>query len=334
MDPHSKLILWRVIRIDRQTREQSHPWIGIDPSTDNIPPEDLEAIIRIVKQRRNHGEILKYRRHFRDMEPDFSQVTADNWPLTILLHEYFEDDAGQQVGIAEFMDIKLNQTGTIVMGDPGSMLRIGPTHMANPETWTVEKANDIQHFLEVVDFLCKSEWINTPTGEGDKDGKGKWGFHTPNLYVLNSVLVLIRQLYADKDNVFGRAVRIYLEHGSDEGKRFWVTERRQRFNETLEAEPILLGAGLNMTAKRVLRLFLYGFGLIHWGERDRDLADAFRKMVEEHGRAKVLMAFQSTLQHLVAYANHVFFPIAQDFSHWMNTGYARPNRVTLRELLG
>jgi hypothetical protein len=336
MNSHSKLILWRVIRINRATREQSHPWIGIDPANDKIPVDDLESILRIVKEKRSRGGITKYRRYFRDMEPDFSQLQWSNWPLTVLLPEYFEDDAGNRVGIAEFIDIKMGQTGTIVMGDPESLLRIGPTDMAHPERWTVEKANDIEHFLEVVDFLCKSEWISTPTGSGPKDPKGSdWGFHTTNIYVLNSVLVFIRQLYAEKDNLFGRTVQIYLEHCSDDGKKFWVTERQQRFVETLDTEPFLFGVGVNVTAKRMLKLFLYGFGLIHWGEKDRELANVFRKMVEEHGREKVLMGFQSTLQALVAYANHVFFPVAQDFSHWLNTqGHTRPNRITIHELLG
>src|SRR5687767_1960743 len=92
------------------------------------------------------------------------------------------------------------------------IVALGPMPMALPEQWTVEKANDMAHYLEVVDCLTQTPWANAYTViTYDVTGlpEGQTGkllrFDTPNIVLLNSAIVFIRQLLPTEDKLFAKA---------------------------------------------------------------------------------------------------------------------------------
>jgi hypothetical protein len=159
-------------------------------------------------------------------------------------------------------------------------------------------------------------------------------FKCPTVYVLNSVLVLLRQLFSD-DDLFGRAVSVYAGHCSDDRKRIWVLERKAIFDRTLGLEPFPRFVD-GISSRELIGLFLYGFGLIHWGDdkRDRRKQIQFRDLIRQHGKERVVTVFQASLKYLTAYARDIAIPINQDLKHWIKQGHSGPDRVSIKELLG
>jgi hypothetical protein len=78
--------------------------------------------------------------------------------------------------------------------------------------------------LEVVECLSMSEWVTTSTSVSYSPEGGVPGdvidFKTPDVLVLNSVLVFLRQLISQGDKLFKLASDAYLCHISDEHKKF------------------------------------------------------------------------------------------------------------------
>lgn len=329
---------WTVQAINRGTGETFERSLVLDTAETSASPEELADLDRLSLQPLDGFAITKYRRYFHE-EAGFDVFSPSLNFSTISVEDYYEDEDGKPLSKHEFFDLVTGEEETILAGEPDSVLRLPPADMATPEAWTVEKANVVDHFLEVVSYLAGSEWVRTPTKYGYRKDEGTQNevseFQCPNVYVTNGVLVFLRQLFADNDDLLGRAVRVYTAHCSDEVKRAWVLERKTAFDEMLKRQPFPDLTGVS--TKDVLGLFLYGFGLIHWGdkERDRTKQREFRELVGQHGRERVVFAFQTALQYVAGYSSHVAAPIARDMEHWTKVqGHAAPDRVRLLELLG
>jgi hypothetical protein len=331
MPARPTILCWKTTAVDRKARKILHRTLILNTAT--LPADEREAVIRAARTR----AMIKFRPLFREIDEDkvIAEV-ADNDCQVFVLPEHYEDEEGQPLSVAEFADALSGQSGSMVMGDPGSVLRIGPTDIAQPNAWTVEKANTLDHFLEVVNYLIRSQWVRTPVGYGSTlKADGSTGpltnFRRPDLYTLNSILVLIRQLHLPKDQLFAKAVEVYLQHCSDDGKRAWVEWERDAFRRVLEGEPFPPLEGLK--GGKLVDRFLYGFGLIH----RTDPADArkFGQMIRKHGPERVVVAFHGTLLGMAEHANNVAIAVTQDLAHWTAVQHcAKPDRVSFREVLG
>jgi hypothetical protein len=207
--------------------------------------------------------------------------------------------------------------------------------MARPEKWSAKKANDIAHFLEVVHCLALSDWIEAPISfsfiSSASGGKQMLEFKRPNVLVINSALIFIRQLMSDGDKLFKLATDAYLCHTADEGKRAYVMQRRDCFNGVLGHEPFPLQKS-GITGRQLIVLFFYGFGLIH---RDDTKKQEFREIITRLGREMVMLGIHTTLQHVVCHADNVARVIRQDFLHWVATNQCPPpDRIGIVDLLG
>lgn len=323
-------LTWAVTAVNRQTREIFERKLTLDMSA--VSPKDLAAIEKIVDQR-DRQEMVKYRRYWKEQDQPKEQSGPRIRSGGFCVLDYYEDEAGNPLTNLQYMQALMGQEDIIVFGNPNSVLRLGPADIARPEKWTVEKANTVAHFLEVVNCLAVSDWVRTETSyTSTVDAAGNrqiLDFQRPNVLVMNSVLVFIRQLMAEGDRLFQLATDAYLCHVGDEAKKCYVTERRHRFNDLLNKPTHDIP---EKNGRELLALFFYGFGMVH--RNNPQTATEFRRITQQHGKEKATLAIQGTLQHLYAHAHNVAHVIAQDFSHWLAKGCAGPDRVGIHDLLG
>ncbi len=250
---------------------------------------------------------------------------------------YYEDEDGDVLTAAEFIEILHNREGVIVFGDAQSVLRIGPTGISNKDGWVLEKSNLISHFLEVVQCLTSSKWIHTAVtfsqaiGDDRKPTGTPFNFTKPDIYTVNSVLVLIRQLHLAKDALFRKACTHYFDHCSHEGKKSFIRHEMQRFNSALDTPSPFLAS--TVTGRELVDLFLYNFGLIHRpGKRD---VKKFTELVAANGGEACVLGFHFVLLSLACHAHLAAVIVAQDFEFWTKSeGVTQPNRISLSQLLG
>lgn len=331
-DLKSYWAVWRIRCVNRTTRELFDRDVWLDLST--ISVDERRRIEHAIE--RDSRALISYRSRFIERErPDPSphHCVGQHW---FTVEWYYEDELGQPLTKFQLLQMVSGQQEFIVLGDPESVLRLGPAGMVRSEQWGAWKADDIAHYLEVCQCLSISEWANRhvsisyarlPNGETEL-----LAFQCPDVLLFNSVLVFIRQLSSDNDKLVKRAIGHYRCHVDNDAKQLYVKERLDRFEETLnhKAYPPLQGS--TETGRQILDLFFYGFGLIH--RPDPCKAEEFRKLVGKYGREHVVQAVHFVLQQLVSHAVNMAIVISQDFSDWLSRGLiAKPTRVGIHELL-
>jgi hypothetical protein len=333
--PPARIYL-RVRVIDCATRQFSDRDLRLDLA--GVPPDVRSAIEAVLESDPGRRGLVAFRDHFVDAgsRPRIDDDGKDGAPVHHLsIPGYFEDEAGRPLDELRMMQIVAGSDDIIVVGNPVSVLRIGPSDMTRAEKWSVERANTLAHFLEVVDCLIASDWLRARTSVeyavGADGMRRVTNFERPDVLVLNSVLVFIRQLMSEGDKLFRLATDYYCCHTTSDAKRWYVQERRERFNELLDGDAYSFPR-IGVKGRDLLGLFFYGFGLIH---RPGDGAAGFRAVVQTHGREQVVLAVQSVLQHVVSLAHNVGHVVRQDLAHWLASGQGSPpDRIGIVDLLG
>lgn len=248
---------------------------------------------------------------------------------------YYEDEEGNPLDEIDFITIATGKEHPIIAHNVESVLRLGPTGIVRKDSWSVETANAIAHFLQLVDVIGISGWLKSELSisyEGmsttPKDVKE---FRCPNLGQVYSVLLPIRQLYAS-DHVFNRAIKGYLRHASDERKRWWIEGTKRKFNALLGSIPQPATIE-NHTVQKLLDIVIYGAGLVHFHETDLETKGNFNAAVTKYPREWLTFVFLSCCYQLYHCANAAYHVIRQDFDHWItNEGCAPPDLVFMRAL--
>ena len=102
------------------------------------------------------SHMLKYRHLFTEI-PDNDVEAFFNDPvryhrgfLTVsVATEYSEDETGTPISSYEMIQHVSGQEFPIIVGDPESVLRLGPISAINASDWSTDKANAIAQFLDV-----------------------------------------------------------------------------------------------------------------------------------------------------------------------------------------
>jgi hypothetical protein len=248
--------------------------------------------------------------------------------------EHFEDENGTPVTQYEMLQHVTGREFPIIMGEPRSILRLGPTSATNKENWTVAKANAIAQFLDVMDRLFASKWLRAPKSitsmSGKNEGSELLEAIFPNDTDTIAVLAYFRQLHA-KDRLFVRACDAYLEHSGDQGKRVWMEERRTTFVQMVDMPPSPF-SDTDKTRREIFRMFVYGARILH-SSPDRTDDVALKEFLSKHGRHGALMIFNSCLMDLYRVAASVYPVIRQDYQHWITKdGVAAADRVSIPDL--
>jgi hypothetical protein len=252
----------------------------------------------------------------------------------VSLDEYFEDDRGNALDTVGLVKVISGHPDPIIAGNPRSVTRLGPSSMRMTEKWTPEKANDIAHYLQIIEKVTESDWYRSPFEMecigGDAKTQKVIGFRQPPAKATREVLLSLRQLYSN-DDVFNFACNHYMQHVDHDGKRLWVKDRKTVFNAALTGEPFIFKID-GYTLRDVLDLFMYGCGEVHRRSAD-GIEEKFRNAIEKLGKEHVMMSFGTSIQALLVPAIQTYEVVSQDFTYWTQTqGAAGPNRLNLDDL--
>lgn len=231
------------------------------------------------------------------------------------VEDYFEDDSGNGHDLVGLMKIATGQENPIILGEPGSVLRLGPSDIVRKELWDVETANTIAHYLQIVEVIGQGTWLDTELQFTLPGQSGKVpNFQCPSLSHVYSVLLPIRQLYGD-DQTFNKTIKLYLNHVQDDRKRWWIEETKKSFNSFLRSKQGHFAID-NYTVQQLLDLVLYGAGLVHYSRTPIETRVHFKEAIRKHSRERVIFVFLSNCRLLFNYAVQTYQVIAQDFHSW------------------
>jgi len=218
--------------------------------------------------------------------------------------------------------------GSFGVGHPETVMGNGPATLNNASNWTLDDANDLARFLQIVEALNKSRWFRGGVELSyDTDGTTS-GFSNPDSDSVVAAIALIRQFMLKQDKIFEHTLKAYRNYCGDGVKILFVDMELQFFQKLLirplhisehHDEPELK----KLTVERMIDLVVYGSGLFHRKSRDK-LEPEFSALLSNCPREKILFAFHACCRSVLRHAFNVLPVIRQDFTHWINSGECTP----------
>jgi hypothetical protein len=365
-EPELPILLWPISCFDRR-REKPLPvynrWCWLD--WEQLTPQQIAEILTIIEAKKNQESphkpvgfdetvittsigvpnfdihMLKYRKLFTEI-PGNDVGAFYNDPVrhhrgfqTVSLStEYFEDETGTPISKYEMMQHVSGQEFPILVGDPESVLKLGPSSAVNASEWSIDKANTIAQFLDVVERIRASDWYRSPrfvtTLTRKNDGSQLLEARFPDDKDTMSVLAYFRQLHAG-DNLVAKACDAYIAHTGDGRKQWWVKERKQSFELLIESPPVPYNTN-GQTRRQIIRMFMYGARLLHSSSHHGDDA-TLAAFISHHGSHQAVMVFNSCLMDFFRVAGTIYPVLHQDYTHWVTEdGFVAASRVQILNL--
>ena len=317
--------------LNRETKTLFDRYYSLDLSTLKEP--ERSHVEQVADRKINASEFLQIRPYLTkgELPPDVTCEDFDSFK-SIAVVGYFEDEEGNALDEIGLVQILTGEEHPILLSNVVSVLRLGPTGMRRKEQWTVESANALAHFFQLVEVIGNSEWIRSDLSilSSASVGTPSWinSFQCPNLGQTYSILLPIRQLYAS-DEAFNRSCNTYMRHVGDDRKLGWIKERKKIFNSYLDSIPGPFSIS-GLKVQELLNLVMYGAGLAHYSETPEHVRQDFKRVMTENPREKVVFAFVMSCREIYSHANCIYHVFRQDYEHWMQTeGIASPDLIYL-----
>lgn len=335
MDTACGIWLWKVRCIDEDSRMLFDRELIFDPPTTSSA-EEVAAALAVLRSNGISLQTTKFRHLFREISKDemrhlFAEIELGHIPSMrsgCVTDDYFETKAGRPIDTVELIEIQSGKKNPIILGDPRSVLRLGPSNLLKPGSWDLQKSNDLAHYLQISSVIRRSEWLRGGASI-ENFGQTDERFEGPSLESTTAALILMRQFLPGADNSFLTACRIYCEHVDDERKRQWVEIEMRRFEVMLEERPTfdVAKALAQMNHGEIVELFVYGTGLIHRQSR-KNLEDALSTLHSKHSRREIVFGFHWVAHCFLQSPLNVAPVLYADFTHWIHHhGVPRPTRV-------
>jgi hypothetical protein len=339
-DPNERVfVFWKIHCVNSQTKSFFQRLTVVKLWT--LSETDRRTILRLVANTPSNPLILEHRSKFSDTTlEEMSQLDGIATGFcNVSLHEYFEDENGRALDAVGLFQVLSGQPDPIIFGNVESVLRFGPAGLQQLDKWTASKANNIAHFLRIVERVALSEWYRSPlsaeyavdhVGANFPSSNQLINWKHPRVGALREVLLSLRQLYSE-DDVFNFACNDYRQHVAHDGKRFWVKDRKTLFNKVLSEPPGMMKIE-GYSVREILDLVMYGSNEVH-RESERNLEQPFKDAVTKYGEHHVYMSFAGAGRDLLGLAIQCYHVIKQDFDHWLTLeGVAGPDRLGLDDL--
>ena len=211
-----------------QRQKPSHSAVGLEES----------VITMSMGPRPSRDWVLKFRHLFvevpdNDLGAFFNHPDRQPFGLDQVSpsSEYFEDENGKPISIYEMIGHSRGEEFPIIIGDPKSVLRLGPIAPREVVSWTVDKANAMGQFLDVVTRIHASAWFREPhslTTVSTKDqGSELLEAIFPNDAATMSILAYFRQLHGG-DKLLLKACDAYLATSATAASTGGLTNGKKR----------------------------------------------------------------------------------------------------------
>lgn len=331
LSPEQVIEVLTILQLQDRGPERRHSPEGFDDAVVTMSIQSRASDTRLLEYRQLFAEIpdndiAAFMEHENRRDRGFRTVRIGT--------EYFEDDTGTPITHYEMTQHVTGQEFPIIAGDSQSILRLGPASPVNASDWDSEKANTLAQFLDVVQRIAASQWIKSPvsmTSRSRSSGVKELLEATfPSDENTMSVLAYFRQLHAG-DQLLLRSVDIYLAHCADDRKCWWINERKQSFETLVDSPPVPYDTD-GKTRRQIIRMFMYGAGLLHSGSQHGD-DNALNALIAKHGQHKAVIIFHSSLLDVFSIAVDVYHVVRQEFHYWINdSGLDSPTRFQISEL--
>ncbi len=278
---------------------------------------------------KSHERMLRFRQMFVEKSIEgLKRLTGDSkrsyrvFKGVNINREYFEDETGQEISFREMIQIASGNKNLIPF-DCENVVQLGPCPICAKEKWTVDKANTLFNFIQVVRLIWRSSWARknaSITTHFINKEHIVVASDFPAVESMCAVFTLFRQLYAN-DALMKNVCEIYKEHCSNDTRKKWVVFCTEAFSQRLKAPPFFFYLQGCAVVKQLFNAFLYGTGIIH-SPINRNRADRKRlsMLVKQYGREKVIMAVNQSFWMVLAYAIDVFHVVKQDYEYWTEQG--------------
>jgi len=321
----------KILGISDDTHEKKFRGMGTQSMTWSVgahKPDDRMIQFRYMFVEKSLEEIGKLTsdEHYR----------AFKW--VNLNREYFEDETGREISMLEMMQITTGNKNAIPF-DVENIVQLGPCAILAKEKWTVDKANTLFNFIQVVRLIWRSSWARKKTSittHFDNEVEANITCNFPAVESMCAVLTLFRQLYAS-DALMKRTCQIYVKHSSNETKKQWINFCLQSFEQNIDADSKFIPLH-GCTVRELFEAFLYGTGIVHSPNdrehRNRKNRSRLSELVRQHGREKVIMAVNQSFWMALGYAIDIFHVVKQDYEHWTEQeGCAKSDMFDIYSLL-
>ena len=226
---------------------------------------------------------------------------------------------------------------SFVMGDPRTVMQNGPAPFRNESDWSETHANDLAHFIQLVEALTKSNWFQRGVQLAqDTDGSTS-SFSNPDSDATVAAITLIRQFLLPRDKAFETALDCYKQFCGDGMKIAFVDMEFQQFTQLLnrplhffyhQNEPELM----KQNTEGMIDLIVYGSGLFH-RKSNSTMEPLLSSLMQNCPREKMLFAFHGCCRSVMEHAFKSLPIIKQDFDHWVSSGNCTaPTRIGLQGL--
>lgn len=291
----------------------------------------------------SHERMFRFRQMFVEKSIDhLKRLTTDSkrsyrvFTGVNINREYFEDETGQEISFREMIQIASGNKNLIPF-DCESIVQLGPCPICAKEKWTVDKANTLFNFTQVVRLIWRSSWARkrvSITTRFNSNEQVKVSCEFPAVESMCAVLTLFRQLYAKQDSLMKKTCEIYREHSSNATKILWVDDCLKNFEQNLKGNPIFIHLK-ECTVKQLFESFLYGTGILHSpSDINRKKRSKLFELVRKNSREKVIMAVNGSFWMVLQYAVNVFHIVKQDYEHWTEQeGCAKSDIFNIYSLL-
>jgi len=315
----------------KRNREAPHSPIGLDETVISMSIDSGSSDMQMLRYRRlfsaiPDNDVAAFLNHPERRDRGFHTISVCT--------EYFEDETGTPISAYQMIQHVSGYEFPIILGDPRSVLKLGPVSPVHSADWTIEKSNTIAQFLDIVERIRASNWYRSPhfitllshKTEGSKLLEARFPDHEDTM----AVLAYFRQLHAG-DKLVAKACDVYIAHVGDERKQWWISERKQTFESLVDSPPALYNTD-GKSRREIVRMFMYGARLLHSSSDHGDDA-ALDSFVLQYGQHKAVMIFNSCLMDFFRIAATIYPVIHQDYHHWVNNeGLAAASRTAIPDL--
>ena len=272
------LIFWRIEYFDRTDKQFKDRDLFLDSA--ELPSAVGAAIELVTESNRSGNErgILRYRSLFKEVSRsdwEENQTTPITKFSMITIHDYFEDENGDAITMAEI--------GPILTGDPNCVLVPFGTQQYHIDYMFAEKfpvpiaevtltmdemrimGYFVRDFEELRDSALMKEGAGTVSMGGTLAGLPNGDYHHQTAVTddeIRSFMTIFRRLYMDKEPAnFVKAATLFEESLDSHPLGKWVKGVADEYNAQLqglpECFPFLQGAPITFNTKRLIDVFLY-----------------------------------------------------------------------------
>lgn len=272
------LIFWRIRYFDRTDKQFKDRDLFLDTAT--LPPAKRAAIelLSEAKGNRSEREFLKFKSLFREERPsdlDEGRMNYAGGMKSFALHDYFEDEEGHQITMAEIGPILTGNPDTVLLPSGARQHDIDymfaektPVPVAEV-TLTAEETRLLGYFVRDFEELRDSALMKDRAGSIRIGGtlpvlpNGDYHFETAvSDDEIRSFMTIFRRLYMEKEPAnFLKSVDLFDKALGGHPLGRWVKGVSGEYQTHLEEVPDFCerrnDMNVTFTVKRLIDVFLY-----------------------------------------------------------------------------